>query len=275
MTNVGLAKGVGIVFTWTLLSLSDAGAKVYAQVGNKAITEREVARAMTGMPPEQRRILMLDPKNREQLLESIMGQEALFIEAENRKLDQSESYKQDAENFRRQWVVARLLETSLGTKVTPESVKSFYEKNKKRYTSDQVRVEHILFHDPKLAAQVLKQIRPDGKNFAELALKNTKDQTYKVNKGEIGWIGWASPVASEIRDTAMLGSKGQVFGPIRTSSGYHLIRIIERKDGKPVPFQEVAGFVQEDLKQALTKQFTEMMKTKHAAKSLDTNLEGL
>lgn len=254
--------------------LEIARGKEFAKVGPVSITEKNLDRMVIGMNPEQKKVLLLDSKNREDLLSKTIDQEVLYQTALEKGLDKTEKFNTAIEMYKRQWLVSELLGTQLGARVNEDSIKKFYEANKWKYSTEQVRVYHVVLHDPALVPQVIEGIGKTGKNFGLVSAKFSKDPTYSQNKGELGWIGWGSPLPPELKEAAMRARLGQPFGPVRTQAGYHVLLVTDKKQGKTIPFSEVSNYVLEDYKTALSKQYTGEIRLKQDIKILDPKLTG-
>ena len=56
----------------------------------------------------------------------------------------------------------------------------------------------------------------------------------------------------EFTEAAFAGSEGEIVGPVKTAYGYHIIKVISKKTGKPLEYDEVELRVKNDLRQELT-----------------------
>ncbi|HEY2865290.1 MAG TPA: peptidylprolyl isomerase [Casimicrobiaceae bacterium] len=100
---------------------------------------------------------------------------------------------------------------------------------------DQTHARHILIRvneltseaDAKAKIDRLKDRLDAGANFAELAKLNSEDAS--ATKG--GDLGWLSPgdTVQEFDDTMAKLAPNQVSAPVRTSFGWHLIEVLERR----------------------------------------------
>ncbi|HUL42735.1 MAG TPA: peptidylprolyl isomerase [Bacteroidota bacterium] len=79
-----------------------------------------------------------------------------------------------------------------------------------------------------LARDVLAQAK-NGKDFATLAMQYSKDPGTAQRGGDLGWFGKGRMV-KPFEDAAFKARVGQIVGPIRTTFGYHIIKIIARDD---------------------------------------------
>lgn len=87
------------------------------------------------------------------------------------------------------------------------------------------RARHILIENKKECLELLERINK-GEDFAEIAAKHSKCPSGK--KG--GDLGEFSPgmMVKEFDKVVFSGNVGEVYGPIQTQFGYHLIEILSR-----------------------------------------------
>lgn len=127
------------------------------------------------------------------------------------------------------------LEKSLGEKsATPENIKAYYEENKADFA--QACVSHILVDDEAKAKDLKAQI-DRGANFEELAKANSKDNQgatggSAAQGGSLGCItqeesaGFVPEFVNGYKDLPT----GQVSQPVKSSFGFHIIKVTERKE---------------------------------------------
>lgn len=106
--------------------------------------------------------------------------------------------------------------------VTDEDVKNYYEKNK---GLEKVNILEILNNNLDVIDTVFKELRA-GKDFRELARKYTQRSWTKENGGEFGYFPTSSfGVIGEVASKLKLN---HVYGPVKTDSGYSVIKLIGR-----------------------------------------------
>ena len=76
----------------------------------------------------------------------------------------------------------------------------------------------------KIKAQILA-----GESFESLAKKFSEDEGSARNEGELGWAYQGDYVPNFEREALTL-AVGEVSDPVRTPFGYHLIKVLERKE---------------------------------------------
>jgi parvulin-like peptidyl-prolyl isomerase len=131
-------------------------------------------------------------------------------------------------------------------------VKAFYDQHPERFKQpDLVSVRHILVtvkKDPKDQAGLtdddakarISKIQEElkgGTKFEDLAKKYSDDPGSKENGGlyaDADPSGWVPEFGAAARTQPV----GEVGAPVKTSYGYHLIKVESRKPSRLVPFEE-------------------------------------
>lgn len=133
--------------------------------------------------------------------------------------------------------------------VTPAEVKGFFDANKDKL-GDQggVRVRHIVVPTEQQARDLLVSIRV-GADFARLAQQLSLDAGSKERGGDLGFIS-RGVLAPEIEGVVFALKPGEVSEVVKTDQGFHLFKVEERRQPKPVSF----GDVEKDLRRALLAQ---------------------
>ncbi len=113
-----------------------------------------------------------------------------------------------------------------------------------------IRVAHILFavneedenkRDAVVkakAGQVLKALR-EGADFAELAKEHSEDPGSKRTGGEIREWTEKGKFVPPFETAAYALKPGQISDPVRTRFGYHIIKLLEKREARQQTFEEV------------------------------------
>lgn len=101
--------------------------------------------------------------------------------------------------------------------------------------AEQVHARHILLSSEQDAQQALRRIQA-GEDFAKVAREMSQDAITRADGGDLGFFpkGMLS-VPKEIEDAAFAIQPGQVSGIVRSPYGYHIIQVLERQAGRPLP----------------------------------------
>jgi peptidyl-prolyl cis-trans isomerase D len=152
-------------------------------------------------------------------------------------------------------------------KVTDAEIQQYYNQNQSQYqVPEEVKVRHILIAVPQTASaaqdaaakakaqKILDQIRQDnGKNFAELAKKDSDDPGSAAQGGELGWIKKGVTVPA-FQQAAFSQQPGQISGLVRTQFGYHIIQTEAKQAAHLKPLSEVKAEILSTLTQDKTAQ---------------------
>lgn len=151
--------------------------------------------------------------------------------AKEMRLDTIESLKQELAGYRRQLADSYLIDKE----VTEKLIREAYER-----IQQDVDISHILIsvEDNNDAPQYQKALeikkRLDaGEDFGQLAAEFSDDPSAANNKGRIGFITAILPNGFYPLETAAYTLPvGEIAGPIRTSAGYHLLRVNARRPAR-------------------------------------------
>lgn len=98
--------------------------------------------------------------------------------------------------------------------------------------AEQVHAEHILLKTEDDAKAVLAELK-QGKDFAELAKQKSEDPGSKDSGGDLGWFQRGMMV-SEFDSAAFNTKVGDLVGPVKTTYGYHIIKVLEKQANRPL-----------------------------------------
>jgi foldase protein PrsA len=103
------------------------------------------------------------------------------------------------------------------------------------------RVRHILVADEATAASVKAQLDAGG-DFVALAKQYSTENSSKENGGDLGEIASlnSGQVPPEVEPAMNQLAAGQTSGPVKSSIGYHIIRVDEIIPAKTLTFEETA-----------------------------------
>jgi len=136
-------------------------------------------------------------------------------------------------------------------RVEPAEVAKYYQDHLDEFhRDDQVHARHILLRvdDKRPEAQAKQEITAiqgqlaRGADFAALAREKSDDPGSKANGGDLGFFTHGRMI-KEFEEAAFGAETGKVVGPVRTSFGFHLIQVLERRAAGSQPLAEVEGTI--------------------------------
>ncbi len=150
-------------------------------------------------------------------------------------------------------------------KVSEDEVQAYYDAHPEEFTApEERRARHILFQVAadadqatveaarKKAEDTLAQIRA-GKDFAELARAQSEDPGSAKQGGDLGFFG-RGVMDPAFEQAVFELAKGDVSEPVRSSFGFHLIKLEEVRGGEVKPFATVQESLQTRLRQEQARQ---------------------
>lgn len=93
--------------------------------------------------------------------------------------------------------------------------------------ASQVNAAHILVKNEAKAKEILERVKKGG-SFSEAAREFSQCPSGKRG-GDLGWFG-RGRMAREFENAAFEGAKGTVVGPVKTQFGWHLIKVLDKKN---------------------------------------------
>ncbi|WP_090995440.1 peptidylprolyl isomerase [Bacillus sp. 491mf] len=108
---------------------------------------------------------------------------------------------------------------------------SVTEKEIKDYYKPKLKASHILVKDEKTAKEIKEKLN-NGEDFAALAKQYSEDPGSKEKGGELPEFG-PGQMDPKFEEAAYKLETGQVSDPVKSSFGYHIIKLTEKKELKP------------------------------------------
>lgn len=160
-----------------------------------------------------------------------------------------------------------------GVQVTQSDLQNYYDQHRDQYrVPEQVKVSHILIKTPlpgpdgkvdekgtaeaqRRAEDLLNQLK-NGARFETLAEKYSEDPGSAKQGGSLGWIGRGQTVP-EFEKTAFSLPKGQMSGLVKSSYGFHIIRVDDKQDAHMKSLDEVKSEIEPLIKQQKAQQLAQ------------------
>jgi parvulin-like peptidyl-prolyl isomerase len=137
------------------------------------------------------------------------------------------------------------------SKATEAALRKFYADHHDLFSGTQIRASHILLKvDPNTSeadkektraklANIKSEIEQRKLTFAEAANKYSEDPANAGSAGgDLDYFSLSSGYIEEFTDVAFKLKKGIISDVVETPFGFHLIQVTDRKEGKPVDFDQ-------------------------------------
>ena len=136
----------------------------------------------------------------------------------------------------------------------PADIEREYNNNSEQYTTpEQVRASHILLKTEgkddaavKAKAEDAAQAGQGGADFAELAKKNSEDEASAKNGGDLDYFGRGRMVP-EFDQAVFAMQPGTISDLVKTQYGYHIIKLVDKKNATTRPLAEVRQQLNDQL----------------------------
>ena len=198
-------------------------------------------------------------EQKQDLLDELIARQLVVEDAIESGLTQTEEFQKLYREFVFQHSIGQMFKT---INVTDEECEAYYNENKEQFKEEMIRAAHILVEEEEQANELLAAIE-GGADFHELASANSKCPSGSRG-GDLGDFGRGQMVP-EFEQAAFALNIGEISGVVKTQFGYHLIKLLDKKD--VVPFTDVKGQIQQYLtskkQNEMYSNFTQGLKSKY------------
>lgn len=208
---------------------------VIAKVNGAEIRQSDLAIAEEELGPS---LQQMDPATRrENLISFLVDMKIVAKAAEDKKVGDSADFKKKLAFARDRLLMDSILATEGKAGVTDDAMKKVYEDATKQVSGEQeVHARHILVPTEEEAKAIVEELKK-GADFAELAKKKSKDPG-AADGGDLGFFT-KEQMVPEFSAVAFALEPGKISDPVKSQFGWHVIKVEEKRDRKPPPFDQV------------------------------------
>ncbi|MFA6977903.1 MAG: peptidylprolyl isomerase [Ignavibacteriaceae bacterium] len=197
-----------------------------AVVGNKIITLDEF---QIFYKEKLRKIGLTDNGDtRIKYLQNLVDDELLLLDAKKMGIDKTKSALVELERIKNQELLNAFSKSFIEptVNVTEQDVKQMYIK-----MNTKIKVKHLYASTLEEAKKLYDQLKK-GNSFEELAKEVFHDEQLKENGGDLGYIS-VDEMDPNLEETAFSMKVGEISKPIKTVTGYSIVKV---EDIKQNPF---------------------------------------
>jgi len=240
---------------------------VVARVGGEAITEADFQSAFRLLGQQEQMQVLMVQGGKEEFIKRMAESKLLAVKGKLLGLDQTPGYQRALERAKDD-LLARDFLTKEGEALQKRLVvgeaeaKAYYQGHKERFRQPELAsVRHILvtvkqgegqpgLSDAEAKARIAK-IQAElkkGAKFEALAKKYSDDPGSKDNGGlyaDADPSGWVPEFGAAARTQPV----GKVGAPVKTTYGYHLVKVEGRKPARDLPFEEAKAVAEKAAQQ--------------------------
>jgi len=216
---------------------------IVALVDGVGITERELAFAAEDMAQDLQSIPQGEQKAF--LVGILIDMKLMANEARRLELNQSDVFALRLRYLEERALRRAFFATQINQNISDEDVRAAYEKLiAEQAPEEQLRARHILLASLE-DAQGVKAELDAGADFEDMAREKSTGPS-GPSGGDLGFFSRGQMV-SEFEDAVFALEVGEVSDPVQTQFGWHIIKLEERRQSEPPPFEQVAAQVRQQL----------------------------
>lgn len=219
--------------------------KIVAKVNGKEITQEDVLRFLNEIGP-QVAMQFQSPEGIQKVVDELINQELLYLDAIENKLDETEEFKVLEEQTKNTLLKSYALNKLIADEnATEEELQEYYNEHKEHFAKpESARAGHILVDTEEQAKEIIKEIN-EGLSFEEAAQKYSSCPSKEAG-GDLGEFSRGQMVP-EFEEVAFTMEEGTISEPVKTQFGYHIIKLSNRNSGGESSFEEVKKQIHEQL----------------------------
>lgn len=273
--NIYITIILGVFLLWAMLTAWGCSTKkqVLAKVGDRVITVSEFNDRIARLPVQYQELIK---KEKDKFLDDFIIELLFCNEALNLGLDKNKDVKEVLKEAKRKILMAKFIEEEIEKKVTvkEEEARDYYEKNKDNFMMPEtLRASHILLKTEEKAKEVLDKLGA-GADFAKLAEEESIDITNKRG-GDVGYFR-KGQLIPEFEEACFRLETGQISQIVKTSFGYHIIKLTDRKPAQARSFEDIKDEIKAMLTSAKRKErFNQIIRKLKENTAIEINQEML
>jgi len=221
---------------------------ILATVGSEKISKEYIDEMWNNLPEPVRRRYGDERQVKEKMLNHAIETKIFAYGARRIKLDKKERIRARMQNMMDELLMREYLAHLKDSMTIDEKeITEYYEGHGDLFRSpEKVKLRHMALDNRKEADDVLSELRK-GADFEEIAAKQSIDPAGKKG-GDLGWVvrGATQP---EIEEIAFKLKKGEISDVIKSDTGYHIIKVDDRKEARNIPLEDVKARVEYILRQ--------------------------
>ena len=240
-----------------------------AQVNGKPITVEQFNQKWSQIP-EPARAAYAGPNGKKDFLGELITRELLLQKAHQLNLDRDKSVGERVESYKERLLLDAALHELIEKKieVSEEELTAYFNAHREALPPiEEARASHILVKTESEGRTLLGRLHR-GADFAALAKAHSMDSATKDKGGDLGLLR-KGRVLPEFEKVVFEMKAGQISDVVRTSYGYHIIRVQSRRTYKPLSVDDVREEIRVQIvKEKETAQFDALVKTLRAESNI-------
>ncbi|MBT8064840.1 MAG: peptidylprolyl isomerase [Gammaproteobacteria bacterium] len=241
--------------------------EIFASQGEVSLTEAELDAAISRIPVEFRLQYIRSGDRMDQLVSNLLRNKVIAAAALEEQFDQSPVVQgrvalAGEKELAEAWIQRKLETVPPGDYET--LAYEYYLADPERYMSiPSLDVSHILISSEKrsadealqLATELREQALQDPSRFDPLVMEYSEDPSKTGNAGRFPNMTEGQMVKEFEAAAFALDTPGEISEPVRTSYGYHLIRLNAKRPEAVRPYEEVKPVIVENVRKRYLEEY--------------------
>ena len=221
--------------------------RVVAVVKGSKVLFRDVRLAHQNLP-QQYRGLSLD-KIYQPLVQQLVERRLVLLAAEAENLGDDPKVASRVAQARDRILEQVYVANKIDAVATEEELRARYEAEKSKVKGpEEVRASHILVESQEEADAIVAELNKGG-DFAAIAKEKSKGPS-GAKGGDLGYFT-KDKMVPEFANAAFAMKAGEVSAPVKTGFGWHVIKVVDRRQGAGPSFAERAPALRQALAQTV------------------------
>ncbi len=223
---------------------------VMMKVNNQDVSSAEIQHMWEGLFPAGQAPAFdtVKPEMKDRILRAVMAEKILYGEAVKQGVDKSDKVQKELEDIKKKLVVRTFLDSKTADMITDADIKKEYDAMVASTKDEkEVHARHILLNSEADAKEAKKKLDA-GKSFEDVARDYSKDAGSAKQGGDLGWFT-KDKMVPEFANAAFSMKKGEVSGPVKSSFGWHIIKVEDIRKVTPPAFADVKDQIKAKLQE--------------------------
>ena len=262
--SITLLSGLLLLGTASFSAAATDTAKPVGQLGTIVMTASQLNDLIDSADPEVRQQLKNDPAALKQIIRTELIRLIVLDEANGKQWDKRPAVQRQLQRSREELLVSSYLNDLSRPPAgypSEQEVSQAYESSKdsfkrpRRFHLAQIYIGDTAASDKQVAERSAKELASKAKSedFAQLATKHSQHALSAARGGDMGWID-EDQLIPEMKDQVVKLTPGTVSQPIRSQTGWHVVKLLESKPAGIAPLSEVRETIIAGLRLARARQ---------------------
>ncbi len=246
---------LGMLLAGIMLFAGPASAqdgKVVALVDGKPVYDWEIALAENEIEEELGEVSA--DMRRGLVLRYLIDTRLMALAGERAGLDKERAFQRRAQYNRNQAMRDTYFEKNVRGGIADQQLREIFAREVKKFKSvEEVRARHILVKKEEDALDMVERLNR-GEEFATLAREKSQGPSGR-NGGDLGFFT-KGQMDLNFEEVAFALPRGEISAPVKSSFGWHIIKVEDKRMTKAPTFDELKGRIRGELVQVKSRQLT-------------------